>query len=191
MDSDMIKKQAINFNRARNNLLGMIAFTSINLFLIALAFDLQFFFSAFVPQMLLIMFYDFSMAIGLGISVASLSVYLLCYFLSKKYRVFMLIALILFLCDFVLMLGTMILLNAFRDFIFNIIFHGWIVFYLFTGTISWIKLKNITPEQVEAIRQEAEKAEQTEEVNSALDMIVSSDETDDNASQNSQDNRDQ
>jgi len=182
MDSDMLKKQALSFNRARNNLLGMIAFTLINLLLIAFAFDLQFFFSAFVPQILLVFLYDISIGIGLVVALLALSVYLLCYFLSKKYRVFILIALILFLMDFLLMLGMMFLLNAFGDFIFNIIFHGWITFYLFTGTVAWVKLKNTTPEQVEAIRQEAEKAEQETELNSALDTITPPEDTKENDS---------
>jgi len=187
MNSDNIKKQALNFNRSRNNLLAVIAFTLINLILLALDLDLQFLFSAFVPYMLFWLFYDISMTIGLGIAVAALSVYLLCYFLSKRYRVFIFIALILFLLDFLLLIGMMLLLGSFAEFIFDLLFHTWISFYLITGTIAWIKLRNTTPEQVEAIRLEAERAEQGTELDSALDVLARPDETDENDTQEPKD----
>lgn len=183
MNSDTIKKQALSFNRSRNNLLAVIGFTLINLILMALDFDLQFLFSAFVPQILFMFFYEISVAIALGISVAALSVYLLCYFLSKKYRVFIFIALLLFLLDFLLMIGMMLLLGAVSEFIFDLLFHIWITFYLVTGTIAWIKLRNITPDQVEAIRLEAEATEQETALNSALDTLTPPDENDEDDTQ--------
>jgi len=171
MDSTMLKIQAVKFNKARNNLLLVVGFTLINLFLIAFDVNLNFLFSAFVPQLLQIIFHG-NVLIGLIIGLAATSVYLLCYALSKRWRVFILIALILFLADTLIMLGTMFITRMYGEFLFDILFHAWILFYLITGTAAWIKLRHVTPDELKAIQQEVAQAEQTEELNSALHTIA-------------------
>ena len=174
MDSTVIKAQAVKFNKARNNLLAVVAFTVINLFLIAFDFDLSFLFSAFVPQILQIIVHEFfSMSIGLIIGLAFTSVYLVCYALSKRWRVFILIALLLFLIDALIMLGAMFITGAYGEFIFNIAFHAWILFYLITGTVAWVKLGKVTADEFKEIQQEVVQTEQTEELNSALHTVAS------------------
>ena len=174
MDVTMVKTQAVKFNRARNNLLAVVAFTVINL--LALTFDINFMFlfSAFVPQILLIILeYALGGHIGLIVALACTTVYVLCYAMSKRWRAFILVALILFALDTIVMLGAMFLSGAFADFMFNVAFHAWILFYLITGTVAWAKLRRVTPEELKALQAEATQEAQTKELNSALDAITS------------------
>jgi len=173
MDSLMIKTQAVRFNKARGNLLAVAAFTAVNLLLIAFEMDLSFLFSAFVPQVLQVVANEFSVLFGLILGFAAMSVYVVCYLLSKRWRIFILIALILFSIDALLMLGFMFLTGYYGDFIFNVIFHGWILFYLITGTSAWAKLRHVTPDKFKAIQEEVAEVAQTEEINSALQVVTS------------------
>jgi len=172
MDPTKIKTQIVKFNRARNNLLGVVAFTLVNLFLITFGTDLSFLFSAFVPQMILIILEDFSVTGGLIIAILCTSVYLLCYFLSKRWRVFIIIALMLFAIDTLIMLGIFIIGGTVSYSIPNIAFHAWIMYYLVTGTIAWVKLLDITPDQIKLIQQEVAQEAKKEELNSALNAVA-------------------
>ncbi|MCL2592943.1 MAG: hypothetical protein FWD82_06215 [Defluviitaleaceae bacterium] len=171
MDSTTIQTQAIKFNRARKNLLAVVAFTLVNLFLISFEIELNFLFSAFVPQLLQIIFIDFSVSIALVVGLLSTSIYLLCYFLSKRWRPFMLIALIFFLIDALIMLGFMLLTGIYAEFLLNVVFHIWILFYLVTGTSAMIKLSKVTPENFKAAQQEMVQNMQAQELNSALNTV--------------------
>ena len=173
MDSTTIKTQAINFNKARRNLLAVVAFTAINLLLIAFEMNLSFLFSAFVPQVLQVIIHDINAIAGLIVGLIAMSVYGLCYALSKWWRGFILVALIFFLIDAVLMLGFMFLTGSFGDFFFNVIFHAWILYSLFAGTAAWAKLRHVTPDQLMAIQQDMAQAAQTEELNTAMQVVSS------------------
>jgi len=175
MDSTKIKTNALKFNKARNNLLGVLAFTFINLLLLTFDVDIAFLFSAFVPQLIHIIIADIGFPLaGFVVGMLSVSVYLLCYLLSKRWRVFILIALILFVFDAVFMLGTMLLAGAFAEFIPNIIFHAWIIFYLISGTIAWGRLTGISPEHMTAIQEELKQTEQKEELDTAIKVVSQS-----------------
>jgi len=168
----MIKAQAVKFNSARNNLLAVVAFTAINIFLLAFGVDLSFLFSAFVPQILMAIIMESSIPAGLVVALLSTAVYLLCYALSKRWRAFILVALILFSIDALIMLGFVLVVGALGEFLFNIVFHAWILFYLIKGTVAWVKLMRVTPEDFTAIQQEVATDAQTEELNSALQTIT-------------------
>jgi len=169
----LFKAQAVRFNRARNNLLAVVAFTTINLFLIAFEMDLSFLFSAFVPQFLQVIIHDeLGMVAGLVVGLVSGSVYLLCYALSKRWRVFILIALILFSLDALAMLGFILYFEVFRDFLFNVVFHAWVLFYLLTGTVAWLRLRRVAQADYQTLQQTVQHEAQAQEVNSAMQVVA-------------------
>jgi len=173
MDPMMIKQQAVKFSRSRNNLLAVVAFTVINLFAIMLEFNFTFLFSAIVPQLVYVVLGEvIGGEIGLVVALACTSVYLVCYLLSKRWRAFILVALILFTLDAAVLLGVLVLTGAFGEMIFNILFHGWILFYLITGTVAWAKLRRVTPDELIAIQQEVNTAAEAEELDKALDALT-------------------
>ena len=174
----MIKK----FKSARSNLLLMIAMTTINLILIMVEASFSFLFTAFAPMFALAVFGELSMkAVGVAIAIIILAMYLVCYFLSKKYRVFILIALILFILD-TLILGAVILLTLeLQDasVLIDVGFHAWILYYLINGVIAWANMRKLPPEEiVEAeiiLNKEDEEVEETleaEEVMAEIDEEV-------------------
>jgi len=162
---------AVRFNRARNNLLAVVVFTTINILLLAFYIDLSFLFSAFVPQILQIVAHEFNVVAGLIFGLVPTAFYLLFYALSKKWRGFILVALIFFIIDALLMVGFILLTGLFADFLFNIAFHAWILYYLITGTAAWSKLRAVTPGEIIQIQQGAAQQAQAEEIASALKVI--------------------
>ena len=177
MNLEAIKKEIIRFKRARGNLLAVVGFTAINLLLYHFGMDLAFLFSAFVPQFLQIMLVEImgtSGAVpGLIVGLLSMSVYVLCYFLAKRWRVFMLVALILFIIDALIMLGFVLLTGDFGSFIFDIAFHAWILFYLINGTAAWVKLGRVSPEMIQRLQEEANQEQENKEYHDAINSIHS------------------
>jgi len=173
MDPMVLKQQAVKFNRARGNLLAVVIFTVINLFAIMLDFNFSFLFSAFVPQILHVILEEMlGGAIGLVVALACTAIYLVCYLLSKRWRAFILVALILFTLDTLALFGFLVISGMFGDFLFNILFHAWIMFYLVTGTVAWAKLRRVTPDELKALQQAASAAADAEELDSALNSIA-------------------
>jgi len=173
MDPMVIKSQAVRFNRARSNLLAVVAFTVINLIALTLDFNFSFLFSALVPQFVLIVLEEvLGGAVGLVLALGCTAVYLVCYLLSKRWRVFILVALILFALDALVLFGLLFLTGAFGDLLFNILFHGWVLFYLITGTVAWVKLRRVTPDEIAAIQQSVNTEAEAEELDKALDVIT-------------------
>ena len=183
MDAQQIKTWAVRFNRARNNLLGVVILTLANLVMIALDVDIGFPFSAVIPQFILVWFIEISMPVVMTIAVIIVSFYLLFFFLSKRWRVFILIALIFFAMDTLFLLDFM-LEFGFSGLLLNLAFHAWIHFYLITGTIAWAKLRKVSKEEftelVAAVEQEAEK----EELDYALDTVAPGDKDDSDKTNN-------
>ena len=171
MDGQQIKKWAIRFNRARNNLLAVVVLTMANLVLIALDFNINFPFSAIVPQVILVWFMDVAMPFAMAAAIVSVSVYLLCFFLSKRWRVFILVAFILFAMDTLFLLYAMLSVGFF-DFILDIVFHAWIHFYLISGTVAWVKLGSVSRDEFNAVAAEVTKDADEEELKSALDTVA-------------------
>ena len=176
MDVEQIKNQAVKFNRARNNLLLVVVLTMVNLVLITLDMDLNFLFSAILPQIILLLFMDISIAFAMMAAVIVLSFYLICFFLSKKWRVFILIAFLVFAIDTLALFATIIIFYLnFSDFIFDAAFHVWIHFYLITGVIAWIKLMGVSKDDFRAVIAEAKLEAEKEELDSAIDTIAPDD----------------
>lgn len=152
------------YNSARYNLLGVIAFTAINLILLIANTGSYFLFSAYLPYFFVDMgmylcnkypaeYYDeffqpletpfpdgvfYAMIV---IAVVILLAYLLCFIFSSKKRVGWLIAALVFFgidtAAYLLLFG--IDLTAILD----ILFHAWVIYYLVSGIIAHNKLKNL------------------------------------------------
>ena len=179
----MIKKQSITFRRARANLLLVIALTTVNLILAAFQSEFYILFSATIPTII----YGYSLlegfaAIGLAIALVMVGVYLLCYLMSKKRRIFMLIALIFFAVDTLLFAYILYAAVTFEGFeigyMIEVAFCGWIMFYLITGTIAWAKLRKVSDEEIEAVRLAVASEENKSEEKAAMDEISSEGEGD-------------
>ena len=177
MNTQDIKTQAVKFTTARNNLLLLVAFTGINVILRATGSDFYFLFSAPIPILMWFFFYGFfhtlesaAMA-ALVPALGAVSVYVVLWALSKKYRVFILVALILFSIEAVVLLGIIVAANV--EFGFNVIieiaFVAWILYYLVVGTIAWAKLMNVKPEDIETAQAEVA----TETANAATATALS------------------
>ena len=118
-------------------------------------------------------------AIGIALSSAVILVYVAFWFLSKKYRIFILLALIFFIADtaifaYLFAMGDIWFQNDLSLFI-RLAFIGLIGFYLVTGTIAWLKLRNLTSEDIEAAQQEFTLNAQAKEAKKALDELKDED----------------
>lgn len=144
-----VKTPETTFAAARSNLLMVVAFTAVNLILTLVNADLYFLFSATVPQFILGIGYAFenttALAVCAVIAFLGAGVYLLCWWLSKKHRGWMVVALILFALDTLASLG-MLLLDG--TMFIDLLFHVWVLYYLISGTVAMVKMKN-QPEQPE------------------------------------------
>ena len=172
------EKYASSYNAARSNLLVIIIFTVINGLLLIANANTYFLFTASVPYIIL----DFAMyvcgkypaefygdmsqytfmsegAFVFLCSVALLIVlaYLACWLFSKNGKVAWLItSLVLFGVDTVLMFFNYgINVGMLLDYLF----HGWIIFILINGIISYYKLKALPPEETTVPEVSAETSE--------------------------------
>jgi hypothetical protein len=150
---------------SRHNILLVLLFTAINVFLLLTNSNTYFLFSAYIPYAIVDLgmflcgkypeeFYgDLSQYEFLGTGVLAIFVavaavicvlYLLCWLLSKKKRVaWMIIALVLFVLDTVLMfLG-----GVSADSIIDVVFHGWVILSLSLGIAAHFKLKKLPEEE--------------------------------------------
>jgi len=156
MDIAAIKRQLVKFKGARNNLLLVVAFTIINLFLTAFETGYYFLFSAAVPQA----FFEIGQGLaddyqnnaflitGAILAFIGIAIYLVCWSLSKRYRVFILVALILFSIDTLLCL-FFVFGGEFNPFyLLDVACHIWVLYYLITGTIAWAKLRGVNHEDL-------------------------------------------
>ena len=169
---------------SRMNLLLVVIFTAVNLLLLVTNADSYFLFSAFVPYFITYIgmlacgrfpaeYYTDELAdmtfldnsffvILLVISVVLTLLYLLAWLMSSKNRVgWLIFALIFFGLDTI----GMFLISGFAvDSIIDILFHGWVIYYLILGITSHYKLKNLPPEE-DAVFSTAENAAQPIEGN--------------------------
>ena len=148
--------------------------TMVNLVLIALDMNFNFLFSAIVPQVVMYLFIDISVPVAMVAAAICLSFYLLFFFLSKRWRVFILIAFLFFIAD------TLVLLMLLDDpaaSLLNLAFHGYIHFYLIAGTIAWIKLLGVSKDDFRAVIAAAELEAEKEEIDSAIDAVAPDDDS--------------
>lgn len=156
------------YNGARTNLLLVIIFTLINIVLLVINSGTYFLFSSFIPWMMVdegmyrcglypaevyesgMAFLDSSYMVFCGIVAGMILVlYLLSWILSKKPRVgWMIFALVVFVIDTAALL--LMVVNI-ADWIIDIAFHGWVIFSLINGIISYFKLKKLPEEEPETL----------------------------------------
>jgi hypothetical protein len=144
------------FNTSRNNLLAVIVFTCVNLLLAITETNLYFLFSANIPMYLLYFGSEYSLvsesfsfsSFGIIAAFLSVSIYGVFWYVAKKYRGWIIAALVYFSIDaLLLMLFTASLSEEF-DFslIIDLAFTSWIMYYLITGTRAWYKLSKMPPD---------------------------------------------
>lgn len=169
LDPRMEKSALQNkYNSSRMNLLTVVGFTAVNLFMLTLGGGSYFLFSATIPYLLTLLsmlfcgmmpedvyaemggveavvFLDESVFyIALGISAAILALYLLCWVFSKKSPLWLIVALVLFAIDTLVMF---LYYGLDIDIIIDIVFHGWIIWILLSGIIASAKLKKLPAEE--------------------------------------------
>jgi hypothetical protein len=155
------------FTSARYNLLLVIGMTLINIVMLFLGGSSYFLFSATIPYSLSIdgayytgklpeEFYtdmpadaqflpDSYLAIMLGISIAILAVYFLCFLLSKKFKTgWMITAAVMFVLDTLYML---FIYGVGVDSVMDILLHAWVLYYLISGVIYGLKLKKLPEDE--------------------------------------------
>jgi hypothetical protein len=156
-----IRQQVLKFEKARNNLLAVLAFTVVNLILIALDSGLNFLFSATLPQ------YIFQLGRALdseingniftkaGLIVAFITIipYFIFWILAKRARGLILAALIFFGIDSLILLFLILNMEFNASFLLEIVFHGWILYYLINGVMAWYKLRNVNKDEFKAVLQ--------------------------------------
>ena len=165
------------FNNTRLNLLLVVAFTAINIFLLVTNSDTYFLFSAYIPYALVslgmmlcgmypaeyygedlvgVEFFDKSVfAVLLVIAAIITALYLISWIFSKNNKVgWLIFALVIFSLDTagLLLLGGFDVTN-----IIDIAFHGWVIVSLATGINACSKLKNMPVEEAGEIEESDEE----------------------------------
>lgn len=131
----------VRYAAARQNLLIMICLTAINLLLILTNSSIVFAISAFLPQYIVSLGVELSEVYSLSyvvniiftiIAIVPISLYVMCYFLSKHSHIWMTVALILFSVD-CLVLALYMFKAESGSFLIDIIFHVYIMYFLISG----------------------------------------------------------
>ncbi len=162
----------IKYNSARGNLLMVILFTVVNIFLLVTNSNSYFLFSAFVPYILvengwyytgkypteaygeyyseMTFAADSLLYVLVAVAVIILALYLLCWLFSKKQRAgWIVVALVFFALDtvgyllYAFMYGMLDMSS-----VIDILFHAWVIYYLVGGLVAHAKLKKF-PEDAE------------------------------------------
>jgi hypothetical protein len=163
MDTADKKQQILIFEKSRNNLLLVIAFTVINLVLIYFDANVNFLFSATIPQFvfnvakLVAEQTDENIFFVIGLIIAFIAVlsYFIFWLLARRTRVLILAALIFFCIDSLLLIYLVFNNDEFNfSVLMEIAFHAWILYYLFTGVKAWSKLRGVSTEVYNTLLQE-------------------------------------
>ncbi len=161
MDDSLIKKQIINFEKARKNLLLLILCTSINLLLAIFRANFYLLFSATVPLFVFSIFQEIAenmqssgiLTTGTVVAAIIVFIYFLFWALSKRNRIFILFTLILFSFDCLLFVFLSLLDGFNISYVLDIVFHILILYYLIIGVVAWAKLRGIRPDYINSITQ--------------------------------------
>ena len=162
MDPRMQRQALQNkLNAARMNLLAVVAFTLVNILALATNAGSYFLFSASVPYIITMMammlcgllppeayegmegmfFLDKSLFyVAIVISLLIVALYVVCFFLSKKKSVWLTVALVLFAIDTLVMF---LFYGISFDMLFDIAFHGWVMWILYSGVKAEKDLKKM------------------------------------------------
>ena len=137
------------YNQARGNLMLVVAFTAINVVMLMLDSNTQFLFSAAFPSVAyalgdyLTEYTGIEMfRIGaLMLAFGNIGLYLLCWFCAKKYRGFMVFALVLFVLDCFAFLSEFVIFEIDASIGMDVVFHVWVLWALISGVIAMAGLK--------------------------------------------------
>ena len=149
------------YNRSRANLLLVIVFTVVNLFTVTFG-NTYFLFSANLPMLFPAVATEIAadplymtemglmpedgtavIIIGLIMGLILTVPYLLCWIFSKKRPGWMVAALAFFSIDCLVLLGLYDLTSV----LFDLLIHGWVMFYLITGVTHGFKLKTMPEDE--------------------------------------------
>lgn len=128
----VVKKK---YENARSNLLLVIIFSVLNVLFVLAESDLQFLFTASIPQIFSVFAYAFGMGECYFYALLVIGGYLLCYFLAKKRYGWMVAALACFIIDWLaLFFGHIFLFEVnLISLALDVAFHIWITVYLVSG----------------------------------------------------------
>lgn len=135
---------------ARSNLMMMMVLTGVNILLYALKTSISFPFSAFLPQLsLLIGILNYGetgsisiLLLGIGGFVILAGIYILCYIKTKTSTHWFKTALVLFVLDTIAYLYFMAPILDITT-IINLLFHVWLLYYLVMAIDAGSKLKKL------------------------------------------------
>ena len=125
----------------RNSLLLVLLFSAINLALLLVGSDTYFLFSASIPYYLTAFGMGMDLGLGadgigtytlitLGISVAMLLLYLVCWLQSRRHPRSMAVALVAFLLDTLVLLWLCLRMDLLVESIPDLLFHTWVILEL-------------------------------------------------------------
>jgi hypothetical protein len=179
MHADDIKQQAVKFLKARSNLMLVIVLTVINIFIAASGSDIQFLFAAAVPMFIVYIAWviafelgnNIALAIGVIIALIGTGSYLLCWFLAKKWRVFILIALILFSMDTIVYALVLANISDGISLVLGVAIRAWVLYYLVTGTIAWAKLRKVSLDEIKSAQEALTAEAEQQQAEAALNDI--------------------
>lgn len=137
------------YTMARNNFLGVLIFTLINVIMVAIGSDHYFLFSATLPYSAAAYGAAFSfelgeqiyLYVGIGLAVCLLAPYILFWACSKKNHKWMIAALVYFIIDCIFLI-LLIDFSNIAAYLFDILFHAGIIYYLVIGIKNGKILKN-------------------------------------------------
>ena len=137
------------YNASRRYLIIMLAFSAINVLLIALQSEVYFLFSAIIPLWIVqlgitLVYGGAASTVGLLFTVIALITlvpYLAAYFLSAQKGGWLIASLVLFCIDSAISLSFWVISGFNVSDILMLAFHAWILYYLIIGVQAWSKIK--------------------------------------------------
>ncbi len=141
-----LKATQQKYTIARQNLLLMIAFTIVNVVLLAVNSNVMMLFSATVPY--------YAIAIGIVsessavltvcicLNAVILATYILCWVMSKKHYGWMIAALVMFILDTLALIGLYLLLQELSG-VMDALIHAWVLYYLIIGVRCGHQLSSV------------------------------------------------
>ncbi|MBR5785332.1 MAG: hypothetical protein IKY41_01360 [Clostridia bacterium] len=143
----------IKYKNSRVNLLLMIALTAVNIILLFAESNYMLLFSATIPYVAVLdalWFADQSLIIfNIIIACVSVGLYVLCWILSKKHYVWMIVATVLFSLDTIYMVYFYFTANSIADGILDIAIHAYVLYFLISGIVYGYKLTKVKDDVIE------------------------------------------
>jgi len=170
------------FEKSRTISLWAAIFSVINLVLGLVNVDLMFLFGAIMPRYIIEFGRYFSeyfgnqllFIIGVILAFMGIAIYGLCYALSKKYKAWILVALVLFTIDSLVLILWSSSLSFDFVLLFGIIWRFWVIFRLASGVKAWLDLKK-APLVVLTSQNNIEQYEENQDENSQPEDVQNDD----------------